>query len=401
MKALVTALVGLVVVGACSPSARDHRSSGKDSKDGSGQPETDSRKASVLRPVRALDVNLAQLAGGTFTPGARVIGLDGTASFEVPGPAPGKIAHLAADGAVTVAEGRLVADAPLRFVREADHVQAVSFDGRVVYAAVERVTSAAAWSATTTSTDCCGWWEHTLWRASPRALDAGLLRVVTPPAQTWSVIDFHQPKTIEPRWRVLLTQGKGAAVAAAVSPRADQVVVVVAAAGTASLQARGTQDGAITWEVALGGPSTDWRRGDSRVVYSHDGARVAVLVEDAKRCEACTAIEVFDTARGERLGRVAIESIITPRFTSIGLSGDTVWLFERILRSRSELADRPERCQYEAYDLSGKRRAAPAADWGLGDCAVWALAPRFDGPGVVALAQRDQKLLWLAADAAP
>jgi len=40
-------------------------------------------------------------------------------------------------------------------------------------------------------------------------------------------------------------------------------------------------------------------------------------------------------------------------------------------------------------------------DWGLSDCTVWAMAPRFDGPGVMVLARRGHGLLWLTADAAP
>lgn len=99
----------------------------------------------MLRPVRTLDVDLEKLAGAVFTPGARAIGTDGTASLALPGPFPGKVAHVAADGRVTVAEGRLVADAPLRFVRDADRMRAVAFDGGTTYAAIERVTAAVPW----------------------------------------------------------------------------------------------------------------------------------------------------------------------------------------------------------------------------------------------------------------
>jgi hypothetical protein len=357
----------------------------------------------VLRPVHSLDVDLDQLSGGVFTPGARVIGTDGTASLELPGPAPGKVVHVAADGKLTVVEGRLVADAPLRFVRDADRLRAVSFDGRTTYTALERVTAAVPWSATAASAGCCAWWEHTLWRAAPGALDAGLLRAVTPPDQAWSVIDFHQPGTMEPRWRVLLTKDKGAVVAAAVSPRADQLVVVVAKPdGAASVQARNVTDGEITWSADLGSPASEWRRGDGRIAYRRDGARIAVLVEDPKRCESCTAIEVFDAARGDRLQRAALETIVAPRFATLGLTGDTAWVFEYVPGSSTDLATRPKRCQYEAHDLGGhQRRAQPPAGWGLGDCTVWAMAPRIDGPGVVVLAQRGHGLLWLTADAAP
>lgn len=401
MEFFRAALLGSVIATcACSPSAREHRSL---NKDGSGQTETVPRKALVLRPVRTLDVDLEQLAGAVFTPGARVIGTDGTASFALPGPFPGKVAHVAADGKVTVTEGRLVADAPLRFVRDADRMRAVAFDGGTTYAAIERVTAAVPWSATGASSGCCAWWEHTLWRAAPGALDAGLLRAVTPPNQAWSVIDLHQPGAIEPRWRVLLTQGQGAVVAAAVSPRADQLVLVVATPdGAASVQARRVTDGGITWSADLGSPASEWRRGDGRIAYRRDGARIAVLVQDPGRCESCTAIEVFDTVRGDRLQRVGLETIFAPRFTTIGLTDDTVWVFEHVPPSSTDLATRPQRCQYEARDLEGHtRRAKPPADWGLSDCTVWAMAPRYDGAGVTMLGQRDHRLLWLTADAAP
>jgi hypothetical protein len=259
---------------------------------------------------------------------------------------------VAADGRVTVAEGRLVADAPLRFVRDADRMRAVAFDGGTTYAAIERVTFAVPWSATGAGSGCCAWWEHTLWRAAPGALDAGLLRAVTPPNQAWSVIDLHQPGAIEPRWRVLLTQGQGAVVAAAVSPRADRLVLVVATSdGAASVQARRVTDGGITWSADLGSPASEWRRGDGRIAYRRDGARIAVLVQDPGRCESCTAIEVFDTVRGDRLQRVGLETIFAPRFTTIGLTDDTVWVFEHVPPSSTDLATRPQRCAEPAILL--------------------------------------------------
>lgn len=374
-----------------------------------GAAEAGDRKAPVLRELNRTDLGLdldrlsRGQSGGRFVPGARVVGTDPTASLQLPGGFPGKIVHVAGGGSWRAVEGRLVADAPLQFVRDPGGMRALALEGSVAYAAVERVTAASAWSATASGTGCCGWWENTLWRAAPGALDRGLLRAVTPPSQAWSVLDWHLPEAIEPRWRIALTGGDGAVVAAAVSPRADQLVTVFAAhSGAAVLQARRLEDGAVTWSAELGGPAAEWRRGDSRVAYRRDGARVAVLVEDPARCEACTAIEVYDAARGERLKRFELETVIAPRFASIGLDRDTAWVFEHVTRSSGELADRPQRSRYEAHDAAGRvRRADPGVDWGLDGCTVWALAPRFDGPGVIALAQRGSHLVWLGADEAP
>jgi len=389
------AVIGAIVACSRSPSPAGPPTAG----------EPGDRKALVLRELNRIDLglDLDRLSGGRFVPGARVTGTDPTASLQLPGPFPGKIVYIGAAGGWRAVEGRLVADAPLRFVRDPGGMRALALEGGTGYAAIERVSAAGPWSATAPATGCCGWWEHTLWRAAPGALDRGLLRAVTPPSQAWSVLDWHLPDAIEPRWRVALTGGDGAVVAAAVSPRADQLVTVVAAAGgAAQLQARRIDDGAVVWSAELGGPAADWRRGDARVAYRRDGGRLAVLVEDPAHCEACTAIEVYDAARGERLNRFALETVISPQFSSIGLDGDTAWVFEHVTRSTSELSDRPQRSRYEAHDAAGRvRRADPGADWGLDGCTVWALAPRFDGPGVIALAQRGSQLVWLGADEAP
>jgi hypothetical protein len=277
------------------------------------------------------------------------------------------------------------------------------------YTAVERVTAAAPWSATApATTGCCGWWENTLWRTARGA--PGLLRAVTPPSQAWSVVDWYRPDAIEPVWRAVLTGtgtgtgagGDGAVVGAAVSPRGDQLALAIARAnGAARLELRRLADGAVAGSVDLASPVAEWRRGDARVVYRADGARIAVLVEDPARCESCTAIDVFDAARGARLHRFAVEAIVAPRFSTIGLAGDTAWLFEYIPHLSNEAAARSERSHYEAHDGAGRvRRADPSADWGVG-ATVWALAPRFDGAGVVALARRGDHLLWLASDQLP
>src|SRR5262249_25186510 len=148
------------------------------------------------RILRSLDLDLDQLSGGTFLPGAYALGGE-TVSFELPAAFPGKLVHVTARGAPAVVEGRLVADAPLRFVRApGGRVSALALDGSVSYAAVERVTAAAPWSAASPATGCCGWWEHTLWRSAPGMLDRGLVRVVTPTDQAWSVIDLHRPDAV-------------------------------------------------------------------------------------------------------------------------------------------------------------------------------------------------------------
>src|SRR6185295_2996421 len=142
------AVIGLVVAG-CS-------------RDRAGQAEAAPGKAPVLRPIRNLDIDLDQLArgsaaSGAFVPAARVIGADATASFELPGPFPGRIAHVAADGALTVVDGRLMSDAPLRFVRDGDRMRALPLGAGPSYTAVERVTAAAPWSASAPpATGCCG-----------------------------------------------------------------------------------------------------------------------------------------------------------------------------------------------------------------------------------------------------
>ena len=333
-------------------------------------------------------------------------GTDGTVSVQLPGPFPGRIAHLDAGGEVRVVEGTLAADAPLRFLREDGKMRAVSFDESVAYEAHERVVAAAPWSAEPAGGGCCGWWENTLWRAAPGKLNAGLLRAVTPPLRDWSVLDWHLPSRLEPAWRIQLTEGATGVVAAAVSPEADQLVVVLSdASGASSLRALATRDGQTAWTAALDGPAAEWRRGGGRLSYSADGARVAVLVEDRARCESCTALEVFDTRAGERLHRVSLQAVVAPRFTSIGLTGDAAWAFEHVPPKRTDMSTRPERCQYEVHDLAkGTRRTLDqtAAAWGMKSCTTWALLPRFGQAGVVGLGTSTAgKLVVLAADHAP
>lgn len=331
-----------------------------------------------------------------------VVGAD-TLALQLPAPGAGLLLQVSSDGRTSSAAGLLAADAPLAFVAAAGVVTASSLDGNVVYTAVERVTGPGPWTAAPAGAGCCGFAEHTLWRADPGKLEAGLLRVVAPPSGAWTVLDFHAPGASEPRWRVSLTEGKRFAVAAAVAPGAAQVLVVVAdAQGAAELQARASADGKVLWTAPLEGAAAEWRAGAGRLAVSRDGARAAVLVESRQRCATCVAIQLVDARGGALQRRLELEPVVAPRFSSLGLGDHEVWLFEHVPPKTSDLSTRPERCTYLAYDLAkGTRRAAPASDWHLSDCTLWGLAQHPTRAGVVGLSWRGSKVGWLSSDAAP
>lgn len=334
-------------------------------------------------------------------PLAFAVGADDTLALQIPGA--GLILRASSDGRTSTVAGLLAADVPLVFAAAAEEVAATSFDGKVSYSAVERVTAPGPWTSAPAGTGCCGFAEHTLWRADPGKLEAGLLRVVAPPSGAWSVLDFHLPGTSEPRWRVSLTEGKRFAVAAAMAPGAAHVLVVAAdAQGAAELQARASADGKLLWTTQLEGAAADWRAGAGRLAISRDGARAAVLVESRQRCATCVAIQLIDARRGTLERRLELESPVAPRFSTLGVSDREVWLFEHVPPKTSDLSSRPERCTYVAFDAArGTRRPAPASDWHLGDCTLWALAQHPTRAGVVGLSWRGGKLGWLSADAAP
>jgi hypothetical protein len=365
------------------------------------------KQAPVPPTIHSLAVDFDKLSEVRLSPELPVAGTDGTVSVQLPGGFPGRIAHAAqAAGTASVVEGMLASDAPLRFLRVDGIMRAESFDGSVVYEAHERITEAAPWSPDRAGQGCCGWWESTLWRAAPGAVGAGLLRAVTPPLRTWSVLDWYLPGKIEPAWRLQLTEGHNGVVAAAVSPGADQIVVVLAdAGGKAIVRALATGDGHTLWTTSLDTPAAGWRGPEGRMAYSFDGARFAVVTQDPARCEACSAISVFESRTGKHVRTVAIETILSPELSTLGIHGNTVWIFEHVTPKDTDMSTRPERCQYEAHDLStGARRTIEqtAPEWGLEACTTWALRPRFGKDGVVGLSLSEPgKLTVLTADEAP
>ena len=366
------------------------------------------KQAPVPPTVHAVSVDLDNLSEVRLSQRSPVAGTDATVSVQVPGRFPGRIVHgdLTAGGQASVVEGILASDAPLRFLRVNDIVRAESFDGSIVYEAVERITRAAPWSPDPTEQACCSWQENTLWRAAPGALQAGLLRAVRSPQGDWSVLDWHSPGDIKPAWRLQLTEGHTGVVAAAVSPRADQIVVVLSdRGGKAIARALAPGDGRTLWTTNLDTPAADWRGPEGRMVYSFDGARFAVLVDDPARCESCSAIAVFESQTGKHVRTVSLKDNLATRFATLGLNGDTVWIFVHVTPKDTDMSRRPERCDYEAHDLAtGALRTAEqtAPEWGLAGCSTFALLPRFGKDGVVGLGLSGSGTLSvLAADEAP
>jgi hypothetical protein len=364
------------------------------------------KQTAVPPTIQSVAVDIDNLSDLRLSPERPVAGTDDTVSVQAPGPFPGRIVHGAptAGGEAIIVDGLLASDAPLRFLRAGDIMRAESFDGSIVYEAVERVTKAASWSPEHVAQGCCAWWEHTLWRAAPGAPSAGLLRAVTIPRGDWSVIDWHLPSSIEPAWRLQLTEGHTIVVAAAVSPSADQIVVVLSErSGKAIVRALATNDGHTLWTTNLDTPAAESRDG-GRLVYSFDGARFAVLVQDLARCESCSAIAVFESQTGKHVRTVPVKTILSPEFSALGISGNTVWIFEHVLPKDTDMSKRPERCQYEIHDLAtGAHRTVEqtASEWGLASCSTFALLPRFGKDGVVGLSISGAGLSVLAADEAP
>lgn len=401
MKVRVTlvciASLPMVWLTSCSPPSREHRPTGKDDS-----LSLIHQRSAVPHKVSLIEVP-SSLRTSEYTPDRYAVGADDTVALQLPGAVPGQILRVAQDGQTSLAAGLLAADAPLRFTTEAGSMKAQSFDGKVVYAAVERVTAAGPWSAASPAATCCGWWENTLWRVDAAHLAAGLLRAVTPATRNWSVIDFHQPGSSEPRWRVSLTEGKNGVVAAEVAPAAERIALILAdSTGAAELQARRASDGQIIWSTAMESPAAQWREGHGLLAYSQDGQRLAVLVESRQRCETCLGIEIFDAGNGTLVRRIELTEVLSPRYSRLGLSDGTVWVFEHIALRKGERSTRPARCQYLAYDLAtGQPRSAPSADWRFSSCQLWGLAPHPSRRGVVALGWQDGKMIWIQADTTP
>lgn len=362
------------------------------------------KQAAVPPTIQSVSVDLDNLSEVRLTRRTPVAGTDGTVSVQVPGRFPGRIVHgdPTARGAATVVEGILASDAPLRFVKVNDTVRAEAFDGSLAYELPEYVTVNPPMSP---DQRCCGWLEHTLWRAAPGAANAGLLRALTAPAGHWSVLDWYLPGKIEPAWRLQLTEGHTIVVAAAVSPRADQIVVVLADAQRKSIvRALAPGDGHTLWTTNLDTPAAESYGPEGRMAYSFDGSRFAVIVQDLARCESCSAIAVFEGQTGKHVRTVPVKTILSPKFSSLGMSGNTVWIFEHVLPKDTDMSTRPERCQYEAHDLAtGAQRTIEqtSSEWGLAGCSTFALLPRFGKDGVVGLSLSGAGLSVLTADEAP
>jgi hypothetical protein len=363
------------------------------------------KQAPVPPTIHSLAVDFDNLSEVRLSPELPVAGTNDTISVQLPGGFPGRIAHaaLAAGGQASVVEGILASDAPLRFLRVSDIVRAESFDGSIVYEAPESVTVTPPASP---DQRCCTWQEGTRWRAAPGAAGAGLLRAVTPPLGHWSVIDWYLPGNIEPAWRLQITEGFTSVIAAAVSPRADQIVVVLAdTQGASIVRALATGDGHTLWTTSLDTPAADWRGNEGHVVYSFDGARFAVIVQDPSHCESCSAIAVFESRTGKHARTVPLKDPLATHFASLGFAGNAVWIFVHVPPKQTDMSRRPESCWYEYHDLStGAHRTLEqtAPEWGLAACATWALMPRFGKDGVVGLALSEPgKLTVLTADEAP
>jgi hypothetical protein len=219
------------------------------------------------------------------------------------------------------------------------------------------------------------------------------------------VLDWHVPGNIEPVWRLQLTEGPNRVVAAAVSPTADQIAVVLAdAKGKSIVRALAPGDGHTVWTTALDTPAAAWSGPEGNLVYSFDGSRFAVIVEDPEQCASCSAIAVFESKTGKHVRTVAIKAILVPEYASLGFNGDAVWIFEHVTPKSTDMSTRPERCQYEIHDLStGVHRSIEqtSAEWGLATCATFALLPRFGKDGVVGIGVSDSGLTVLVSDQAP
>ena len=90
---------------------------------------------------------------------------------------------------------------------------------------------------------------------------------------------------------------------------------------------------------------------------------------------------MVDTATGAVLARAAVDAIVVPRCSTLGIDGDRGWVFERVRASTSELADRPARIPYEVHSLDGAAVVTPPLDAG-----VWSGHGHAGGPGVAAIA---------------
>ncbi len=333
-------------------------------------------------------------------------GPEGAVAVQLPGGGiPGHIFHINTAGVAKVAEGYLMADALLRFHDVEDNtVRADSLDNSVYYLAPERVSSADAIESS--GLRCCDWSERsTLWRVAPGKLEAGLLRTVSGPALRWGALHWYKPGQRSPLWHVSLGNGIGVA-AAAVAPNAEQFLVLIRnGSREQTLQARNTKDGSVSWARALGKESDGISIRDSRLVYSSDGARFALLLPDPEHCVSCVQIVVHESGTGKLLHRVPLGPSVETRFAWLGVTGGLVWLFVHVPEKRTDMSNIPELCEYYVYDLASGKRVRGLEDthpaWGISDCTAIALVPRYDAPGVIAFRELGNQLQIQVADTAP
>ncbi len=331
-------------------------------------------------------------------------GPKGAVAVQLPGGGvPGHIFHIDKMGVPEVAEGYLVADALLRFhTVEANTVRADSLDGSLYYLAPELIGSDAKES---TDRGDYSWSENTLWRVAPGKLEAGLLRTVSGPARTWGALHWYKPEQRDPVWVVSLGKGTGVA-AAVVAPNAKQFLVLLRdTSRKETVQARNTDDGSVIWQHDLDPGLDGASGGHGRIVYSVDGERFALLLQDPDRCETCSKISVYESRAGKPLRVVPIPSLVSPEFSWLGVTDGLVWLFEHVPAKDTDMSMRPERCQYFVYDLATGKRVRGLEDthpaWGISDCTAIALVPRYDAPGVIAFRELGNQLQIQVADTAP
>lgn len=220
--------------------------------------------------------------------------------------------------------------------------------------------------ASQTSADGYGWWgEETIWRLAADHPDQGLLRAVTAPLGSWSVIDFYAPGSATPRWRIrrVASQGPSRIVDATLTPRGDRAFVQLSDdQGTGQLVAYQTGSGDQLWVVNTAPPVYQ----SGAVLASNDGAWVLTIVRDA-RCETCEKAELHDATTGalirevsldgadifSRRGRLGYEKVL-------GISGDRLW-FRYVARRGHDDSMAAAACTYDSWDLhTGSRSPAPA-----------------------------------------
>jgi hypothetical protein len=239
----------------------------------------------------------------------------------------------------------------------------------VIYLAPLRVTAADAGitAGQASQSRCCGWWEHTLWRAASQHPERGLVRATVAPLGTWSVLDFYEPGREPPRWRVAVRSGEQPSTVAdvALSPQGERVFVQFTDGGeSAQLVAFDSGSGAELWRARTGATV----RYAGALVVSHNGSQVVTIVSNPGRCETCEKIEIHDAATGRMVREVPLDGadLLSRRGTRgsekiLGISDDRLW-FRGIARSGGADSMKARACTYESWSLSDGRRQAVEAE---------------------------------------